>query len=130
MEKEKIQSTINSLSAGGGTQGSAGLLLAYEQAEKFKVSGNNRIILCTDGDFNVGISDRNVPLQLNIAANSASEVRNATFALLFLLLLKKYPLSTAIVVMKAADFAFNTIYCKVNIIFEIICICITFFFFV
>ena len=55
-ERKKIEDAIGSLRAGGGTYGSAGILLAYEQAEKFKVDGNNRIILCTDGDFNVGIS--------------------------------------------------------------------------
>ena len=55
-EREKIENAIDSLRSGGGTYGSAGLILAYEQAEKFKVDGNNRIILCTDGDFNVGVS--------------------------------------------------------------------------
>ncbi len=55
-EKERIQNTLDSLRAGGGTAGGAGLMLAYEQAERFKIDGNNRIILCTDGDFNVGIS--------------------------------------------------------------------------
>ena len=55
-EREKIMSCINSLHAGGSTNGEAGLQLAYEQAEEFKCSGNNRIILCTDGDFNVGIT--------------------------------------------------------------------------
>ena len=55
-EKEKILSIIDNLQAGGSTAGASGINLAYEQAEKFKVEGNNRIILCTDGDFNVGIS--------------------------------------------------------------------------
>ena len=55
-EKEKILDTLNSFEAYGGTAGGAGLLLAYEQAEKFKNDGNNRIILCTDGDFNIGVS--------------------------------------------------------------------------
>ena len=55
-EKEKILEVIDSLSAGGSTAGASGIKLAYEQAEKFKIDGNNRIILCTDGDFNVGIS--------------------------------------------------------------------------
>ncbi len=55
-EKEKILGVIDSLQAGGSTAGASGINLAYEQAEKFKVDGNNRIILCTDGDFNVGIS--------------------------------------------------------------------------
>lgn len=55
-DKENIMNCINSLNAGGSTNGEAGLQLAYEQAEKFKNNGNNRIILCTDGDFNVGIT--------------------------------------------------------------------------
>ena len=55
-EREKIMDCINGLNAYGSTNGGAGLTLAYEQAEKFKTKGNNRIILCTDGDFNVGIT--------------------------------------------------------------------------
>lgn len=58
-KKSEIMNIINSLSAGGGTNGSGGLQLAYQQAEEFKCSGNNRIILCTDGDFNIGIEDNN-----------------------------------------------------------------------
>ena len=55
-EKEKIIETLDVLKAGGSTYGSAGINLAYEQAEKSLIDGNNRIILCTDGDFNVGPS--------------------------------------------------------------------------
>ncbi|MCH5188117.1 MAG: von Willebrand factor type A domain-containing protein [Oscillospiraceae bacterium] len=55
-EKEKIIAEIDKLRAYGATNGSAGLNLAYEQAEKSLIDGNNRIILCTDGDFNVGPS--------------------------------------------------------------------------
>lgn len=55
--KDEIMRIINSLNAGGGTNGAGGLNLAYEQAEEFKCDGNNRIILCTDGDFNIGTSD-------------------------------------------------------------------------
>lgn len=55
-EKETILNALNSLNAYGSTAGAAGINLAYEQAEKFKCDGNNRIILCTDGDFNVGVS--------------------------------------------------------------------------
>jgi len=54
--KEKIKETIYSLTAGGGTAGADGITLAYELAEKNRVDGNNRIILCTDGDFNIGMS--------------------------------------------------------------------------
>lgn len=55
-EKEKILDTIDNLRAGGGTAGASGIELAYEQAEKSRIDGNNRIILCTDGDFNIGLS--------------------------------------------------------------------------
>ncbi len=52
-----ILSAINSLSAGGSTSGAGGIDLAYEQAEAaFIANGINHIVLCTDGDFNVGIS--------------------------------------------------------------------------
>lgn len=54
--KEKIIETLDGLQAGGATNGSEGLSMAYELAEKNKIDGNNRIILCTDGDFNVGPS--------------------------------------------------------------------------
>ncbi|MDQ2179462.1 VWA domain-containing protein [Marinifilum sp. D714] len=56
-EKEKILNALNKLNAGGSTAGAAGLELAYKTArENFIDGGNNRIILATDGDFNVGIS--------------------------------------------------------------------------
>jgi Ca-activated chloride channel family protein len=56
-EKIKIKDAIGRLSAGGSTAGGAGIKLAYKTArENFIKSGNNRIILCSDGDFNVGIS--------------------------------------------------------------------------
>ncbi len=55
--KESIMSAIDRLEAGGSTAGGAGLRLAYKEAEKnFVKNGNNRIILATDGDFNVGES--------------------------------------------------------------------------
>jgi Ca-activated chloride channel homolog len=55
--KEKIMSAIDNLEAGGSTAGGAGLKLAYAEAqENFITGGNNRIILATDGDFNVGES--------------------------------------------------------------------------
>ena len=56
LEKEILRSAVMGLAAGGSTAGGAGLQLAYDTAEKNKVHGNNRIILCSDGDFNVGIS--------------------------------------------------------------------------
>jgi Ca-activated chloride channel family protein len=56
-EKGKIMEAIDNLSAGGSTAGGEGINLAYKIAkENFKKKGNNRIILCTDGDFNVGVS--------------------------------------------------------------------------
>ena len=55
-EKDKILEAIASLRAGGGTYGEVGINLAYLQAEKHLIEGNNRIILCTDGDFNIGMS--------------------------------------------------------------------------
>ena len=55
--KEAIMAAIDNLEAGGSTAGGAGLKLAYAEAEKnFVKGGNNRIILATDGDFNVGES--------------------------------------------------------------------------
>jgi len=55
--KETIASAIERLSAGGSTAGGAGIKLAYKVAqENFIQEGNNRIILATDGDFNVGVS--------------------------------------------------------------------------
>lgn len=56
-EKDKILSAIEALEAGGSTAGGAGIQLAYKTAlENFKNNGNNRVILATDGDFNVGVS--------------------------------------------------------------------------
>jgi Ca-activated chloride channel family protein len=57
LKKEKILNAIDRLSAGGSTAGGAGIQLAYSIAQKqFIKNGNNRVILCTDGDFNVGVS--------------------------------------------------------------------------
>lgn len=56
-DKQKIREAIDELTAGGSTAGGAGILLAYKIAKKnFISNGNNRIILCSDGDFNVGVS--------------------------------------------------------------------------
>ncbi|TDT44853.1 Ca-activated chloride channel family protein [Maribacter spongiicola] len=55
--KENIMSALNNLEACGSTAGGEGIQLAYKLAEKhFKKNGNNRVILATDGDFNVGLS--------------------------------------------------------------------------
>ena len=55
--KTKIKDAIEQLSAGGSTAGGQGIKLAYKVAkENFAKEGNNRVILCTDGDFNIGAS--------------------------------------------------------------------------
>ena len=57
-DQETIQAAIDGLSAGGATAGQKGMAMAYEQAEAvFNPEGANHVLLCTDGDFNVGISD-------------------------------------------------------------------------
>lgn len=56
-DKDKILAALDKLSAGGSTAGGAGIQLAYKIAQRnFLEDGNNRIILATDGDFNVGAS--------------------------------------------------------------------------
>lgn len=58
IDKAKIRAAIDQLSAGGSTAGESGIQLAYQQASKHLIEGGiNRILLATDGDFNVGISD-------------------------------------------------------------------------
>lgn len=57
-EKQSIMRAIDGLTAGGSTQGSAGIQDAYKEATRsFLKHGVNRVILATDGDFNVGITD-------------------------------------------------------------------------
>ncbi|MFW6303730.1 MAG: vWA domain-containing protein [Candidatus Sumerlaeota bacterium] len=57
-QKEAILGAIDRLSAGGSTAGGEGIELAYKIAEEsFQKGANNRVILGTDGDFNVGVSD-------------------------------------------------------------------------
>lgn len=73
-DKPKIRQAINALSAGGGTNGSGGIQLAYRVArDGFEKEAINRVILATDGDFNVGISDRG-ELERLIAAEATSGV--------------------------------------------------------
>ena len=56
-DKQKIREAIDGLIARGSTAGGAGIQMAYSIAKKnFISNGNNRIILCSDGDFNVGVS--------------------------------------------------------------------------
>jgi len=56
-DKTTIKDAIDRLESGGSTAGGAGIKLAYKTAKEYFVKGgNNRVILCTDGDFNVGES--------------------------------------------------------------------------
>lgn len=64
-EKDKIKDAIGKLSARGYTPGGAGILEAYKLAHKhFIKGGNNRIVLITDGDFNVGVSSESELVKL------------------------------------------------------------------
>ncbi len=57
-EKDKIDTALDQLQAGGSTAGGAGIQLAYAMAKQGRIAGGiNRIILATDGDFNVGVTD-------------------------------------------------------------------------
>ncbi|MGQ7957463.1 vWA domain-containing protein [Pseudomonas sp. SP16.1] len=57
-DKAAIRAAIDRLTAGGSTAGESGIQLAYQQAQQHLIDGGiNRILLATDGDFNVGISD-------------------------------------------------------------------------
>ena len=65
VNKEKILEAIDRLEAGGSTNGGQGIQKAYALAEEnFIKSGVNRVILATDGDFNVGITDQNQLIDL------------------------------------------------------------------
>ena len=73
-EKAKIMAVIEDLSAGGSTAGAAGIRTAYNLAEKYFIKGgNNRVILATDGDFNVG-TVTNEGLEALISAKRASGI--------------------------------------------------------
>ena len=73
-EKQKIIAAIEDLSAGGSTAGSKGIYRAYQLAEEYFIEGgNNRVILATDGDFNVG-TVTNAGLEALIAAKRESGV--------------------------------------------------------
>lgn len=57
-QRAKIAAAVEDLMAGGGTNGGDGILTAYELAAKHYIpGGNNRVILATDGDLNIGITD-------------------------------------------------------------------------
>ncbi|NLX67794.1 MAG: DUF3520 domain-containing protein, partial [Bacteroidales bacterium] len=75
-EKIKIMEAIEGLTAGGATAGAAGIQTAYELAGKhFAPDGNNRVLLATDGDLNVGVSDEGA------LARMAEENKTAGIAL-------------------------------------------------
>ncbi|WKN42540.1 vWA domain-containing protein [Tunicatimonas pelagia] len=64
-EKAKILQAITSLSSGGSTAGAQGIITAYEIAERnFLEDGNNRVIIASDGDFNVGPSSQEELIEL------------------------------------------------------------------
>ena len=64
-EKTRIREAIESLEAGGSTAGGAGLRLAYDLARQSRIErGNNRVILASDGDFNVGVSSDSEMIRL------------------------------------------------------------------
>jgi Ca-activated chloride channel homolog len=64
-KKAEIVTALDRLKAGGSTNGGAGIQLAYDVAVKnFIPNGTNRVILATDGDFNVGITDDNKLVEL------------------------------------------------------------------
>lgn len=63
--KKVINNAINELTAGGATAGAAGIATAYEIAEEYFIEGgNNRVILATDGDLNVGVSNKDGLVEL------------------------------------------------------------------
>jgi Ca-activated chloride channel family protein len=74
LHKAEILSAIEQLRAGGSTNGGAGIQLAYDVAtQNFIKNGTNRVILATDGDFNVGVTDHNQLISL-IEAKARSGV--------------------------------------------------------
>ncbi|UDQ99000.1 VWA domain-containing protein [Lentisphaerota bacterium WC36G] len=73
-EKTKIMDALNRLSAGGSTNGAAGITQAYKVAvANFIEGGINRVILCTDGDFNVGTTNQSDLINL-IQKSAKSDV--------------------------------------------------------
>jgi Ca-activated chloride channel homolog len=74
LHKAEILSAIEQLRAGGSTNGGAGIQLAYDVATRnFIKKGTNRVILATDGDFNVGVADKDQLVRL-IEAKAKSGV--------------------------------------------------------
>ncbi len=78
-QRAVIQQAIDSLRSGGSTNGAAGINIAYDTAiQSFIKGGANRVILCTDGDFNVGVSDDNTLVDI-IQEKAASGVFLSVF---------------------------------------------------
>lgn len=74
-DSKKILSALDKLEAGGSTNGGSGIQLAYKVARANRVDGSiNRVVLCTDGDFNVGISSDSALVDLIQA-----EAKNGVF---------------------------------------------------
>jgi Ca-activated chloride channel family protein len=64
-QRQAVLAAIDALGAGGSTNGAAGINTAYDIAAKeFIEKGTNRVILCTDGDFNVGVTSDNALVQM------------------------------------------------------------------
>jgi Ca-activated chloride channel homolog len=73
-QKSRILAAVRSLHAGGSTNGAGGISLAYETARRTFIDGGaNRVVLCTDGDFNVGVNSHSDLVQL-IEKERASRV--------------------------------------------------------
>lgn len=71
-DQERIQGVIGALRSGGGTNGEGGIQLAYRIARKqFRPGADNRVLLCTDGDFNLGVTDQGSLLRLVEAQRSS-----------------------------------------------------------
>lgn len=78
-KKQEILNAINGLRAGGSTNGEGGIRMAYDQANRYYFQGGaNRIILCSDGDFNVGKSSDGELVEL-IQEKAASGVFLSVF---------------------------------------------------
>ncbi len=71
-DKSEILSTIDSLQSGGSTNGESGIQLAYDLAKKHpRPNGSNRVLLATDGDFNVGVTS--TPKLIEMAKKRAKD---------------------------------------------------------
>ena len=77
--KEELVEAVMELEAGGSTNGSGGIQKAYRLAEKYFIeNGNNRVLMATDGDFNVGVTT-NTELEWLISSKRKSGVYLSVF---------------------------------------------------